>query len=225
MDDRPFTGVFIPAKLYLDRNLNWNEKLILIEVQSLTTDKEPCFANNEHFANHLGISKKRASEIINQLIKRKYLYSKIKYLDGTKQIEKRWLLVNNTYDYFQGEGIYKNTDTPIPKNTEDNNINKNNITPLYPPMEEENFFYKFWKVYPRKVSKGNAEKWFKKNKPSKELVDEMINKIEQLKNTEQWKSNNGQYIPYPTSWLNAKGWEDEIQVEVKPTRPEKVFFN
>ena len=29
--------------------------------------------------------------------------------------------------------------------------------------------------------------------------------------TEQWKKDNGKYIPYPSSWLNAKGWEDEIQ--------------
>lgn len=71
-------------------------------------------------------------------------------------------------------------------------------------------FDKFWNVYPRKVSKGNAEKWFIKNKPTEELVNAMIDKISLLKNTEQWKKNNGQFIPYPTTWLNAKGWEDEI---------------
>ena len=38
----------------------------------------------------------------------------------------------------------------------------------------------------------------------------MIDKINLLKTTEQWKKNNGQYIPYPSTWLNAKGWEDEI---------------
>lgn len=71
----------------------------------------------------------------------------------------------------------------------------------------------FWKAYPKKVSKGNAEKWFDKNNPSDELVNEMINKISLLKDTEQWTKDNGKYIPYPTSWLNAKGWEDEIYQE------------
>lgn len=71
-------------------------------------------------------------------------------------------------------------------------------------------FDKFWKAYPRKVSKGNAEKWFLKNKPSEELVNTMIEKINLLKNTEQWQKRNGIFIPYPLTWLNAKGWEDEI---------------
>ena len=43
----------------------------------------------------------------------------------------------------------------------------------------------------------------------------MITKINLLKETKQWKSDNGQYIPYPTTWLNAKGWEDEIQPTTK----------
>ena len=83
-------------------------------------------------------------------------------------------------------------------------------------------FDKFWNEYPRKVSKGNAEKWFIKNKPSEELVNEMINKIKLLKTTKQWKSNNGQYIPYPSTWLNAKGWEDEIEVETE-TNTKEIF--
>lgn len=89
-----------------------------------------------------------------------------------------------------------------------NNKKKNN------KKEKDNFnqslFEMFWEAYPKKVSKGNAEKWFAKNQPNEELVNLMISKIEILKKTKQWLSNDGQYIPYPTSWLNAKGWEDEI---------------
>ena len=81
-------------------------------------------------------------------------------------------------------------------------------------VHTENFnkslFDKFWNAYPKKKSKGVVEKWFTKNKPSEDLVNEMIDKINLLKTTEQWKKNNGQYIPYPSTWLNAKGWEDEI---------------
>ena len=74
----------------------------------------------------------------------------------------------------------------------------------------ENLFNKFWNTYPKKKSKGNVEKWFKKHNPSSSLVDIMVEKINQLKETEQWNKNNGQFIHYPTTWLNAKGWEDEI---------------
>lgn len=91
------------------------------------------------------------------------------------------------------------------------NNSKENIKESF----DKSLFDKFWEVYPKKVSKGNVEKWFTKNKPSEDLVNEMITKINLLKETKQWKSDNGQYIPYPTTWLNAKGWEDEIQPATK----------
>lgn len=92
-------------------------------------------------------------------------------------------------------------------------INTDNKTDIKENIKESfnlDLFNRFWDVYPKKKSKGNVEKWFVKNKPSEELVNKMIDKINLLKETEQWESNNGQYIPYPASWLNAKGWEDEI---------------
>lgn len=117
--------------------------------------------------------------------------------------------------------------TPIPNiNTY---IETNNNNPYNPPKgggeDLEEKFKKFWEEYPKKVSKGNAEKWFKKHKPTNELVDLMIEKIKQLKETEQWKKDKGQFIPYPATWLNAKGWEDEI-LETKPKYDtETIFYN
>ena len=83
---------------------------------------------------------------------------------------------------------------------------------------DQNLFEKFWQAYPKKKSRGNAENWFKKNKPSEELVNLMIKKINLLKNTDDWRNLNGKYIPYPASWLNSKGWEDEVEV-VKQYNP------
>ncbi len=74
-----------------------------------------------------------------------------------------------------------------------------------------NDFTWFWSAYPKKVNKGTAEKAF--NKLYKELPDikKLIELLELKKNSEQWKKDTGKYIPYPSSWLNAKGWEDEEQ--------------
>lgn len=74
-------------------------------------------------------------------------------------------------------------------------------------------FEKFWKAYPKKRDKGNAEKWFKKHKPSEKLTNIMIEKIERFKDTQDWKKQDGQFIPYPTTWLNAKMWEDEFETD------------
>ena len=71
-------------------------------------------------------------------------------------------------------------------------------------------FEKFWKEYPRKVSKGDAEKWWKSNNPGGDLLNRMLATIGKLKNSEGWEKDNGKFIPYPATWLNAKGWEDEL---------------
>ena len=43
----------------------------------------------------------------------------------------------------------------------------------------------------------------------------MILQINRFKDTKDWKKENGQFIPYPTSWLNAKMWEDEFETETE----------
>lgn len=70
-------------------------------------------------------------------------------------------------------------------------------------------FDKFYKNYPKKVQKQNVKKWFKKNNPNNELFNIIMNKLEEFKQSNNWKKDNGQYIPYPTTWLNQKRWEDE----------------
>lgn len=70
-------------------------------------------------------------------------------------------------------------------------------------------FEKFWQAYPKKKSKGHAEKTWMKLKPSEQLLETMLSTIERAKTSEEWTKENGKYIPYPSTWLNAKGWEDE----------------
>jgi len=69
-------------------------------------------------------------------------------------------------------------------------------------------FEHFWKLYPRKVKKQKAKEWFEKNKPTEELFVIMITALKKFINSQEWKSNNGQFIPHPTTWLNQRRWED-----------------
>jgi len=70
-------------------------------------------------------------------------------------------------------------------------------------------FARFWSAYPKKKSKGQAEKAFAKINPSEQLLDTMLASLERAKTSADWRKADGQYIPYPATWLNAKGWEDE----------------
>ena len=76
------------------------------------------------------------------------------------------------------------------------------------PLWEEQF-EKFYKDYPKKVKKQDVKKWFKKNKPSSELFSSMMSSLEQFRGSKDWLKEKGQYIPYPSTWLNQKRWEDE----------------
>jgi hypothetical protein len=71
-------------------------------------------------------------------------------------------------------------------------------------------FEDFYKAYPKKKSKGQAEKTWHKLSPDSDLLKEILIGLESAKKSEDWTKDNGKYIPHPSTWLNAKGWEDEI---------------
>ena len=87
----------------------------------------------------------------------------------------------------------------------------NNKNDLEEPKKEiwEEQFEKFYKEYPKKVKKQDVRKWFKKNKPSSKLFSSMMSSLEQFRGSKDWLKEKGQYIPYPSTWLNQKRWEDE----------------
>lgn len=65
----------------------------------------------------------------------------------------------------------------------------------------------FWQAYPKKKSKKEAEKAFKKVKVP---VDVLIDAVNRQKKSKDWLKDGGQYIPYPATWLNQGRWEDEV---------------
>jgi uncharacterized protein YdaU (DUF1376 family) len=67
----------------------------------------------------------------------------------------------------------------------------------------------FWKQYPRKVAKPNAQKAWNKIKPDDVVLKKMLDAI----NQQGLYSKEIQFVPHPASWLNAQRWEDEISVQ------------
>lgn len=66
----------------------------------------------------------------------------------------------------------------------------------------------FWKAYPRKDSKVQAERAFSKVAPSPELLDSILDAIERFRQSDQWRRDGGKFIPYASTWLNGRRWED-----------------
>jgi len=115
--------------------------------------------------------------------------------------------------WIEGEGIIRDDDSK----------NKTHIRALEGPKEKEKEkekektkekegrFESFWKAYPKKYSKGQAEKVWRRLKPSEQLIAKILQAVERAKTSEKWRKDSGQFIPYPATWLNAKGWEDEVE--------------
>ena len=74
-------------------------------------------------------------------------------------------------------------------------------------------FDTFWRIYPRKVGKGDARKSFEKINPDDNMLRSMIAAVEKNKTTVQWQKDNGQFIPHPATWLNQGRWEDEPDIQ------------
>lgn len=218
----------IPSNVRYDKRIRDKAKLLYGEITALCNEHGFCWATNDYFANLYGISRTTVSQLIGELIKYGYIYSEIIYKEGTKEILNRYLKIFK-------DPIKENFNTPIKENFKEN-ITYNNITfnnkennvnnKLLTLKESEKLFDIFWQHYPKKRDKGNAEKWFNKNKPTKELVELMIKQIGRFKDTEDWKKQYGKFIPYPTTWLNGKMWEDEFETDTeKEEREEQEILN
>ena len=67
----------------------------------------------------------------------------------------------------------------------------------------------WYKAYPRKRSPGEAEKVWLRIKPDSAMLQEMLAALEWQKTSRDWLREGGQFVPYPASYLNNKGWLDE----------------
>jgi hypothetical protein len=87
-------------------------------------------------------------------------------------------------------------------------------------------FSEFWRAYPKRVGKGNAEAAWKKNGCDR-LLPQIIAAVQKCKSSADWTKEAGQFIPHPATWLNRRGWEDEltpIQPNLHSQKSEKYGF-
>lgn len=152
-------------------------------------------------------------------------WNKNNWLDSRRVTETEYVdelnllkLVNEKYEL--NNSCLANAKPMLRENSiEENSIDKNRINNIYGQNEDQNEpkilemwesqFDEFYQKYPKKVKKQDVQKWFKKNKPSPILFETMMNSLEKFISSQGWQKDNGQFIPYPTTWLNQRRWEDE----------------
>jgi hypothetical protein len=110
----------------------------------------------------------------------------------------------------------------LPLDTSETNYTSETSDTFALGVQKRNERFKiFWNAYPKKRSKGQAEKTWKKLDPDDALLEQILAGIERAKASHEWTKiapDGGNFIPYPSTWLNAKGWEDEHEHEGKNRR-------
>lgn len=84
-------------------------------------------------------------------------------------------------------------------------------------------FEQFWRSYPRRTAKGEARKAWQRLHPTPDLVQQILIALAWQRLTPQWTKDDGQFIPYPASWIRAERWLDEPIEAPTPATSEPWF--
>ncbi|KVZ26990.1 hypothetical protein WL14_00665 [Burkholderia cepacia] len=117
----------------------------------------------------------------------------------------------------------KTNPTPTRAREIDNAIDKatdkgidNEIDKASAQIDKDESFASFWKLYPRKDAKVQARKAFLKLAPSAELLEQILDALDRFKRCDQWVREDGKFIPFASTWLNQRRWEDESTPGMRP---------
>jgi hypothetical protein len=119
---RRFKGIWIPKEIWLHPQLTPMQKLLIAEVDSLSTDESPCFANDEYFAQFFSVSVHRVQNLLSELRALKVLES-----CGVDSQKRRLLRVKATLK--KEETPFPKSGNPFPKSGNDDSRNPG--TPIY----------------------------------------------------------------------------------------------
>lgn len=66
--DRIVKGIWIPIEIWQNDSLSWNEKILLMEIDSFTAKGQECYISNEYIAEFLGVTDRCARKYLSHLI-------------------------------------------------------------------------------------------------------------------------------------------------------------
>lgn len=125
--------IAVPRIILNDQTCSQTDKLVYGMINSLSNNKEYCYASNSYFANQLSVKEKTISNSINNLKRKKYI--DVKFINSQRRIYLNETIVSKE----NSKVLEKNEDKNIVKNyqykrkeyTRNNNKNLTSIIPYW----------------------------------------------------------------------------------------------
>lgn len=219
---KPAFWAVLPAAVRYDEELPPNAKLLYAEISSLTDRRGYCYASNEYFMRVFSLSERTIQNLLNALKRGGY----VRITDGSGGSGRRKIFagLNPLLDNpAENCGVTPKNFSPNPaKNCTQTSIEnkKENNSPKAPqgaesaPVWKPDRFAGLWDYYPRHTSKQAAVKAWDKLRPSDELIAKIGKALRRQKAWDEWQRGVG--IPYLSTYLNQRRWEDELSDPAAP---------
>lgn len=242
MDDEKINEVpgwwtSLPAAVRYDPDLSSTAKLLYAEINALTTKRGYCYASNAYFINQFRISERTLQGILNKLKGKGYIT--IEDGSGGDNVRKIFSYETRIPKSPPAENcggprrklrgapaencgqniLINNTIHPCPQVDDQANTKAVKREPTWKPER----FAGFWDFYPKSVHKNKqaAIKAWDQLRPEDELIDEIAKALQRQMATDQWQRGIG--IPYPSTYLLHRRWEDEIADPEEPEDPREAL--
>jgi len=100
----------------------------------------------------------------------------------------------------------------IEKNRKEKEVKEKNVDAL---------FDEFYSLYPNKKARKVARAAYGKVYQEHEQI---MAGLLAYKESPDWKKDNGKFIPHPSTWLNQRRWEDELEQKPKHGLSDSALF-
>lgn len=221
---KPSFWAILPADVRYDKSLRPNAKLLYAEIQALSGTEGYCWAENDYLAKLYGMTTRSVTSLVSQLAERGYVRVEVIRDENTNEVLQRRIWPARNEAQIFATPPEKNVVTPPEKNFDyiNNNIYYN--PPIVPPEGggtrktrktksapdwKPDRFAGFWQFYPRGENKQGAIRAWDRLKPSDSDLQNMALALSRQMQSSQWQEGIG--IPYASTWLNQRRWEDEVR--------------
>jgi DNA-binding transcriptional MocR family regulator len=208
-------------------------KLVLIKLADNANDQGECWPSYQHIADQCEIGRSTVKLHIRELEKAGYLRREYRRKGELNQSNLFHLSLDGGAANALGGGAGDNPpgagDNPgggagaAPRTSHPSEPVKE-PKPVCETDPQEGFAV-FWKLYPRKVQKAKAKAAWEKLAVTPEMFTVITAALARQVTSIDWLKSNGQFIPHPTSWLNGKRWEDELQPAAVAARSRHSGFD